>query len=44
MKTIADGIHIGDMLEEVLIQEGYAILRAYSGIEAAYLLPHNRSE
>ena len=34
MKTIAvidDDIHIGDMLTEVLTQEGYAVLRAYSG-------------
>lgn len=41
MKTIAiidDDIHIGDMLTEVLTQEGYAILRAYSGTEAIYLL------
>lgn len=41
MKTIAmidDDIHIGDMLTEVLIQEGYAVLRAYSGTEAIYLL------
>ena len=36
MKTIAiidDDIHIGDMLTEVLTQEGYAILRAYSGTD-----------
>ncbi len=41
MKTIAiidDDIHIGDMLKEVLTQEGYAVLRAYSGTEALYLL------
>jgi len=34
MKTIAiidDDIHIGDMLREVLVQEGYSVLRAYSG-------------
>ena len=37
MKTIAiidDDIHIGDMLREVLVQEGYSVLRAYSGTEA----------
>ena len=31
MKTIAiidDDIHIGDMLREVLVQEGYSVLRA----------------
>lgn len=41
MKTIAiidDDIHIGDMLTEVLTQEGYGVLRAYSGTEALYLL------
>ena len=41
MKTIAiidDDIHIGDMLEEVLEKEGYAVLRAYSGTEALMLL------
>lgn len=41
MKTIAiidDDIHIGNMLEELLQQEGYATLRAYSGTEALYLL------
>lgn len=41
MKTIAiidDDIHIGNMLEELLKQEGYATLRAYSGTEALYLL------
>ena len=41
MKTIAiidDDIHIGDMLTEVLAQEGYGVLRAYSGTEALYLL------
>ena len=45
MKTIAiidDDIHIGDMLTEVLTKEGYAVLRAYSGTEALYLLSQNR--
>ncbi len=40
MKTIAivdDDIHIGNMLEEVLIKEGYGVLRAYSGTEALML-------
>ena len=34
MKTIAvidDDIHIGNVLEELLQREGYAVLRAYSG-------------
>ena len=41
MKTIAiidDDIHIGNMLEEVLIKEGFGVLRAYSGTEALMLL------
>lgn len=41
MKTIAiidDDPSIGDMLTEILTQEGYAVLRAYSGTEALYLL------
>lgn len=40
MKTIAvieDDIPVGDMLEELLTKEGYAVLRAYSGTEALYL-------
>ncbi len=47
MKTIAiidDDIHIGEMLTEVLTQEGYKILRAYSGTEALYLLSQNRPD
>lgn len=45
MKTIAiidDDIYIGDMLTEVLTQEGYDVLRAYSGTEAIYLLSHKK--
>ncbi len=41
MKTIAiidDDVHIGNMLEEVLLKEGYGVLRAYSGTEALMLL------
>lgn len=41
MKTIAvidDDIYIGDLLEELLTGEGYAVLRAYSGTEALLLL------
>ena len=47
MKTIAiidDDIHIGDMLMEVLTQEGYSVLRAYSGTEALYLLSQNKPD
>lgn len=41
MKTIAvieDDLPIGDNLEALLRQEGYGVLRAYSGTEALYLL------
>lgn len=47
MKTIAiidDDIHIGDMLTEVLTQEGYAVIRAYSGTEALYLLSQHKPD
>ena len=47
MKTIAvidDDIHIGNMLEEVLEREGYAVLRAYSGTEATLLLKQQRPD
>lgn len=41
MKTIAivdDDVYIGNMLEEILRNHGYDVLRAYSGTEALYLL------
>ncbi len=44
-KTIAvieDDISIGDMLTKVLTQEGYEVLRAYSGTEALYLLSQKK--
>ena len=47
MKRIAiidDDIYIGDMLTEVLMQEGYEVLRAYSGTEALYLLSQNKPD
>ena len=47
MKTIAiidDDVYIGDMLADVLTQEGYRTLRAYSGTEALYLLSQNRPD
>ena len=46
-KTIAiidDDIHIVDMLSDVLSQEGYTVLRAYSGTEALYLLTQNKPD
>lgn len=47
MKTIAvidDDEHIGNMLEELLIKEGYGVLRAYSGTEALLLLSQNKPD
>lgn len=44
MKTIAiidDDVYIGNMLEEILRNHGYDVLRAYSGTEALYLLSQN---
>lgn len=41
MKTILiidDDVYIGDMLSEALGQEGYGVLRAYSGTEAIMIL------
>ncbi len=35
---IDDDAHIGDMLTEILEQNGYGVLRAYSGTEALLLL------
>lgn len=47
MKTIAiidDDVHIGDVLSEILENEGYAVARAYSGTEALYLLSQSRPD
>lgn len=47
MKTIAiidDDVYIGNMLEEVLQNEGYGVLRAYSGTEALLLLSNNKPD
>ena len=35
---VDDDVSIGNMLEEMLIKEGYAVLRAYSGTEALLVL------
>lgn len=36
--VIDDDVSIGNMLEEILIKEGYQVLRAYSGTEALLVL------
>lgn len=41
---IDDDLHIGNMLEELLIREGYGVLRAYSGTEALLLLKEARPD
>lgn len=41
---VDDDINIGNMLEEILSQEGYLILRAYSGTEALLLLSSSRPD
>lgn len=35
---VDDDIHIGNMLEEALVRDSYAVMRAYSGTEAKMLL------
>lgn len=47
MTTIAvidDDINIGNLLEKVLTNEGYAVIRAYSGTEALLLLGQRRPD
>ncbi len=41
---VDDDVYIGDMLEEILTKEGYSVSRAYSGTEAALLLPGNKPD
>lgn len=42
--VIDDDMHIGNMLEEALTAEGYAVKRAYSGTEAQLLLSKSRPD
>ena len=47
METIAvieDNVLTGDMLTEILMEEGFHVIRAYSGTEALYLLKHNKPD
>lgn len=41
---IDDDTHIGNLEQELLEQEGYAVLRAYSGTEALLLLRESRPD
>ena len=47
MKTILitdDDMHIGNLLEEALVKEGYEVARAYSGTEAQLLLSKTKPD
>ena len=47
METIAvieDNVLTGDMLTEILMEEGFHVIRAYSGTEALYLLKQNKPD
>lgn len=41
---IDDDLHIGNMMEELLMREGYGVLRAYSGTEALFLLKETKPD
>lgn len=41
---IEDDLHIGNGLEEMLINEGYGVVRAYSGTEAILVLSQNKPD
>lgn len=41
---IDDDIHIGNMLEEVLVKEGYGVWRAYSGTEALLVISDKKPD
>lgn len=41
---VDDDISIGNMLEEILIKEGYQVMRAYSGTEALLVLKTGRPD
>ena len=47
METIAvieDNVLTGDMITEILREEGFRVIRAYSGTEALYLLKQNKPD
>ncbi|MDE6474738.1 MAG: response regulator transcription factor [Clostridia bacterium] len=41
---IDDDVYIGDMLQELLEKNNYAVARAYSGTEALYVIQNNRPD
>ncbi len=42
--VIEDNILIGDMIEDILNEEGFHVIRAYSGTEALYLLEQKKPD
>ena len=47
METIAvieDNVLTGDLITDILMEEGFQVLRAYSGTEALYLLAHKKPD
>lgn len=42
--VIDDDVHIGNVLEETLTNEGYRVSRAYSGTEALYVLSQSKPD
>ena len=42
--VIEDNVLTGDMINEILVEEGFDVIRAYSGTEALYLLKHNKPD
>lgn len=47
METIAvieDNVLTGDMITEILLENGFYVIRAYSGTEALYLLKQNKPD
>ena len=42
--VVDDDVHIGNLLEELLSTEGYAVRRAYSGTEALMLMERQRPD
>jgi two-component system OmpR family response regulator len=41
---IDDDLHIGNVMEEILDKEGYAVSRAYSGTEAIFVLSQKKPD
>ena len=41
---VDNDVYIGDMLQELLENNGYRVLRAYSGTEALYVIQSNRPD